>query len=118
METHKIMEEVNNTTPLVVATEKIKVMIEANGTCAREVNGREYPDSTDPLYYAKRQAYQDAAASLRTFVINSIKGLSPLYIKSVVPKLLDVGAGTIHLAEVIEIYKHPLTGIHGVINIL
>lgn len=86
--------------------EKIEVEMLENKTSAKEVNP--YKDELDRKYslghqpsFGLLEAFRCQENMLRTFEIETIKGLTPAYIMKTVPKLKDGGVGSKHQAEVL-----------------
>lgn len=85
--------------------EKIEVTI-IDAVTAKEVNPyKDELDRKDKLGHTAPfglvSSFRSRESSLRTFEIETIKGLTPAYITAIVPKLMQVGIGTKHQAEVL-----------------
>lgn len=86
--------------------EKIEVIILENKTSAKEVNPfkaeieRKYDRGGRPSL-GLIDKYNKHESTLRTFEIETIKGLAPEYIIKTVPKLMEVGIGSRHEANVL-----------------
>lgn len=86
--------------------EKIEVIILENKTSAKEVNP--YQSEVDRKYglghhpsFGLLESFRCQEHMLRTFEIETIKGLTPAYMMKTVPKLMNVGVGSKHEAEVL-----------------